>query len=62
MTTCFEELRMPPKGHKFNLNTTVDPQTVLRMDDYRRNIPRSRIVEMAVIEYLDRKKEEEDNQ
>ena len=43
-----------PKGYKYYLGATVDPETVKRIDRMRGEIPRSRVVERALLQFLER--------
>jgi hypothetical protein len=42
-----------PRGYKFYLGATVDPETVERIDSIRGEVPRSRVVERALQQFLE---------
>ena len=43
-----------PRGYKYYLNATVEPETIKKIDAFRGMIPRSRIVNKALNQYLER--------
>jgi hypothetical protein len=47
-------LSKPAKGHKYYMTTTVDSTTVEAVDKFRGLIPRSRVVESAILQYIER--------
>jgi hypothetical protein len=44
------------KGHKYTLGATVEPKLVQEIDAIRGEVPRSRVIERALNEYLARQK------
>jgi predicted transcriptional regulator len=47
------------KGLKFCMTATMKPETVKRLDRFRGQIPRSRVVETALLQYLDRQSQKQ---
>jgi predicted transcriptional regulator len=42
------------KESKIYLGATVDPETIRKLDKIRGEIPRSRLVEKAIVQFLER--------